>query len=282
MNFVLTPALAYWIHNLDPFIVHFPEWFPSPGIRWYGVAYLLGFIVAAALLYVYHKKNKSPLNTEDQTTLITALILGVLIGGRLGYIILYDFGSFLKNPLHLFAIWKGGMSSHGGFLGVFIATLWFARRRKIHLMRLCDIVASLVPAGLCFGRIGNFISGELWGRITDLPFAVIFPMSAPANIPLRMIPPRHPSQLYEALLEGLFLFIYLQIRFWKKKPLPEGQLSSEFLIGYGLLRIFVECFREPDAALILGISRGQFYSLFIILGGLAFGFYAIKKKKEKS
>ena len=269
-------SLAFWVQNLDPFIVRFSE---NVGIRWYGFAYFMGFIVAALLLSIYYKHGKSPLNPDQQTTLLTALIVGVLVGGRLGYMLLYDFNNLINNPLTLFKVWKGGMASHGGFLGVFLTTLWYCKRARNHLFTITDIVSTLTPAGLFFGRIANFINGYLWGKISYVPWAVIFPNSAPGT-PVQFIGPRHPSQLYEALLEGLLLFIYTQYRFWKKREsTPKGKLSGEFLIGYAVLRFIVEFFREPDSTLILHLSRGQFYSIFIALGGLSFILIANKLNK---
>lgn len=273
-----SPFLAWWVHNIDPFMLHFPEGFFSEGIRWYGVAYLLGFIVAALLLYLYHKKGISPLNPEAQTTLLTVLMLGVLVGGRLGYLLLYDLHNFLHNPFSFFEVWKGGMASHGGFLGVFLATFWFSRKYKFPLLQLCDLIATLVPPGILFGRIANFINGALWGKISYVSWAVVFPLSAHPGTPVQQIPPRHPSQLYEAFLEGLLLLIYTQWRLWsgKSKKNP-GQLSGEFLIAYSILRIVGETFREPDSSLILGLSKGQFYSIFLILAGVTFLYFSTKK-----
>ncbi|MFP4069216.1 MAG: prolipoprotein diacylglyceryl transferase [Verrucomicrobiota bacterium] len=262
----------YWVHDLSPFLVRFPE---NPlgldGIRYYGLAYLLGFLAAWLLLRVYHARNKFHIDADARATLMTAVILGVLVGGRLGYMLLYDFEAFLRNPLMFFRVDQGGMASHGGFLGVMLALVWFARRQGCSLFDLGDVIATITPIGLCFGRIANFINGELWGRVSDVRWAVIFPDSPSAYDRATGIygpQPRHPSQLYEAALEGALLFGYLQLRYWFKRP-PIGQLGGEFLLGYGLVRIFGEIFREPDADLILGMSRGQFYSLFLILAGAA-------------
>lgn len=270
---------AYWIHDLSPFLLRFPE---NPlgleGIRYYGLSYLLGFIGAWWLLRCYNARGRFMIDAEGRSNLMTALILGVLIGGRLGYLLLYDFTAFASNPLLFFRIDQGGMSSHGGMLGVCLALLWFARKRY-RFWELSDVIVSLAPLGLCFGRIANFINGELWGRITTVSWAVIFPASPAVYNPAAGVfapEPRHPSQLYQALLEGALLFAYLQWRFWKKRP-PVGQLSGEFLLGYGLLRIMAECFREPDASLLLGMSRGQFYSLFLILAGILIIRYARRK-----
>jgi phosphatidylglycerol:prolipoprotein diacylglycerol transferase len=263
---------SYWVHDLSPFLIRFPE---NPlgidGIRYYGLAYLLGFIAAWALLRMYNARGKFAIDADARATLMTAVILGVLLGGRLGYMLLYDLDAFLQNPLHLLRVDQGGMASHGGFVGVLLALVWFARKYKYPFFELGDVIVTLAPLGLCFGRIANFINGELWGRVTDVSWAVIFPGSPTvydATLHMFMPEPRHPSQLYAALLEGALLFAYAQWRFWRTNP-PAGQLGGEFLIGYGIVRIFDELFREPDAALILGLSRGQFYSIFIIIAGVA-------------
>lgn len=262
----------YWVHDLSPFLLRFPE---NPlgleGIRYYGLAYLLGFVGAWLLLRAYHAKGRTSLNADDRASLMTALIVGVIAGGRLGYVLLYDLAAFLQNPVLLFRVDQGGMSSHGGFVGVTLALLWFARSQRRGLLELGDLACSVAPLGLMLGRIANFINGELWGRVTDVAWAVIFPHSPAAYRPdlgAFAPQPRHPSQLYEAALEGALLLGFVQWRFWRTRP-PTGQLAGEFLLGYGLVRIFGEMFREPDASLILGLSRGQFYSLFLMLAGVA-------------
>lgn len=263
------PQSGYWVHDLDPFLIQFPEGFPLEGIRWYGVAYLAGFLVAALLLRFYYKKGRSPLDSEQQTNLLTAIILGTIIGGRLGFLLLYDTTAFLSNPLIFFQVWKGGMASHGGMLGIVAGVWWFARIHKIAFWKLADIVVTLGPAGVLFGRLANFINAELWGKPTEVAWAVIFPVRDAAGQLMGYTMPVHPSQLYEAALEGLFLLLYTQWRFWKTRVTQEtpGRLASEFLVAYGLVRIFGELFREPDAGLILGISRGSFYSIIMIVGG---------------
>ena len=258
----------YWIHDLDPFLLRFGENF---GIRYYGLAYLLSFLIAFGLLALYYRKGRSPLAPEQQSNALFAIIVGVLAGGRLGYMLFYDLGDFVQNPLTLFKVWEGGMASHGGFLGGIAALVWIARREKIPFLRVADLFATLAPPGLLLGRIANFINGELWGRVTDVSWAVIFPASAPPGTPVEAIPPRHPSQLYEAALEGALLLVYLQIRFWKTDVVRThpGQLAGEFLLLYAVARIFCEFFREPDAGLILGMSRGSFFSIFLAITGIA-------------
>ncbi len=261
----------YWVNDFDPYLVHFSGNF---GIRWYGVSYLAGFLAAGWLISLYARKGRTQIPEPDVwNSLLLALLMGVMIGGRVGSYFLYGaWHNFPNDPLEVFRTWEGGMASHGGFVGVTVALWWYGRLRKISLAHLGDVVASTVPAGLFFGRVANFINGELWGRITYVKWAVIFPHSMPAGTDLVKIFPRHPSQLYEAGLEGLLLFAYVQWRFWKTEVVRRhpGRLVGEFLIAYALVRALGEQFREPDAALILGLTRGTFYSIFLVLGGAMF------------
>lgn len=262
-------ASNYWIHDLSPFLWEFPgdfaNWGPG-GIRWYGISYLLGFISAYFLLSLYFRQNKSPYDQEQIINLITFQVIGVLIGGRIGYLLLYQGDKFLEDPLSLVRVWEGGMASHGGFIGVFIATLWYAKKSGQSVKPIGDLIVSVVPPGLFFGRIANFINGELWGRTTEISWGVLFP-KAPD---FAMSVARHPSQIYAAIAEGLIPFLYVQLRFWKSSIIQKypGHLAGEFLILYAIARIFNEIFREPDASLLMGISRGQFYSIFLILAGI--------------
>jgi phosphatidylglycerol:prolipoprotein diacylglycerol transferase len=260
-------TLAHWTHDLSPFLVRFPEGWPLDGIRFYGVAYLLGFAAGIGLLVLYRRKNRSPLRRGAEWDLLTYLLVGVIAGGRIGYVVLYDWPAFAANPLVLFEIWKGGMASHGGMAGVVAAAWLFARRHGLSFLRLGDLLATVAPVGLFFGRIANFVNGELWGRPSGLPWAVVFPGSPPD--PVTGLPePRHPSQLYQAFGEGVLLFAWLQWRFWRKPDLPAGRIGAEFLLGYGIVRFVTELARAPDAPLILGLSRGQFYSIPLVLAGL--------------
>ena len=262
-------ASNYWIHDLSPFLWEFPgefaNWGPG-GIRWYGISYLLGFISAYFLLALYFRQNKSPYDQEQIINLITFQVIGVLIGGRIGYLLLYQGDKFLEDPLSLVRVWEGGMASHGGFIGVFIATLWYAKKSGQSVKPIGDLIVSVVPPGLFFGRIANFINGELWGKTTEISWGVLFP-KAPD---FAMSVARHPSQIYAAIAEGLIPFLYVQLRFWKSSIIQKypGHLAGEFLILYAIARIFNEIFREPDASLLMGISRGQFYSIFLILAGI--------------
>ena len=264
------PLLSgYWTHDLDPFLWRFPgsmaDWGPG-GLRWYGISYLAGFVGAYFLLKAYYKRERSPYDGEQVMNLMTFLILGVLLGGRMGYALLYRGGEFLEDPLLLLRVWEGGMASHGGFIGVCLAILLYARHSGQSPLPIGDLIVSVVPPGLFFGRVANFINGELWGRPTEVSWGVLFP-KAPDFL---QEVARHPSQLYAATLEGLCTFVFVQWRFWKSDVAQRvpGRLCGEFLVAYALARILNEFFREPDAGLILGMTRGQFYSLFLALGGI--------------
>jgi len=269
--------LAYIEHTAHPFLIKFTDSF---GIRYYGLAYLVGFLSAMWLLSVYTKKGRSKLTPPQQTDFLYALIIGVLVGGRLGYFLFYSPEIFLNRPLDIFKVWEGGMASHGGFLGVFLAALWIRKRHKMPLLQTGDIVASFTSVGLMLGRIANFLNGELWGKITTVPWAFTFPQSAP-GFPHSEIPPRHPSQLYEAALEGLFLLIYAQLRFWKSNITQKypGQLLGEYLLIYSIVRIIGEQFREPDVGITIfwGLSRGSLLSVIMAIVGLLVIFISRKK-----
>lgn len=258
--------LAYWVHDLSPFLIKFSENF---GIRYYGVAYLLGFVAAAGLLLLYQRHGRSPFGFNTITDLITVIVFGVLLGGRLGYFLLYQIDLLSVDPFAFFRVWEGGMASHGGFIGVLIALWWWSRRRQVPLLHVSDLIVTTAPAGLFFGRLANFINGELVGRITSVSWAVIFPHNEIDRGLVRAFP-RHPSQLYQAALEGLLLLAYMQWRFWRSDAArtQPGRLSGEFLIAYAIVRSIGEQFREPDASLLFGLTRGTFYSLFLIGGGL--------------
>jgi len=271
---------SVWTHNLSPFLWQFPEswgnWGPG-GIRWYGISYLAGFLSAYYLLYYYFKKNRSPYDSDQIINLMTFQVMGVLLGGRVGFVLLYRTEEFFDNPLMILFVWQGGMASHGGFAGVILATIWYAKKSHQNFWPVADLIATVVPPGLFFGRLANFINGELWGKQTDSSWGVLFPNAPDFALGVA----RHPSQLYAAFLEGLFIFAYVQLRFWRsdiyvKNP---GRLGGEFLIAYAISRIIGEFYREPDASLIIGISRGQFYSIFLLLGGIGVIFYSLKRKK---
>jgi phosphatidylglycerol:prolipoprotein diacylglycerol transferase len=222
--------------------------------------YLVGFIAA----YWLAKKRlaRTGWSEDDLSDLLFWGFLGVIIGGRLGYVLFYQFEYFVSDPLYLIKIWTGGMSFHGGLLGVIAAIILFARKKKVSFLAVGDFVAPLVPIGLGAGRIGNFINGELWGRATDVPWAVIFASTDPDRLP------RHPSQLYQFALEGVVLFTLLWL--FSRKPKPVGAVAGMFLLGYGIVRFVVEFFRQPDAHLglnSLGLSQGQILSLPMIIIG---------------
>lgn len=231
-------------------------------IHWYGLMYLAGFM-AFLWLGKWQIANRS-WHQWSSTMLDDVLfygVLGVILGGRLGYVLFYKASYYLSHPLEIFAVWQGGMSFHGGFLGVIIAMALFARSRKLTWLAITDFIAPLVPPGLAFGRLGNFINGELWGRPADVPWAMIFPKVD--NLP------RHPSPLYEFALEGVLLFALLWL--YARKPRPVGAVSGLFLVGYGSFRFLVEFTREPDnfiGLLSLGMSMGQWLSLPMVIAGV--------------
>jgi phosphatidylglycerol:prolipoprotein diacylglycerol transferase len=258
---------SYWVDDLSPFLIRFSD---SWGVRYYGLAYVFGFLIGGLLLSYYWRTGRSPLNPKAQSDLMIAVVIGVFVGGRLGYFLLYSPMTLLREPWAVLRVWEGGMSSHGGFIGVCLAMTWLVRKHQLAWRPVADILVTLAPPGLFLGRIANFINGELWGRVAYVPWAVVFPKSAPPGTPMVEIPPRHPSQIYEALLEGLFLTAYTQLRFWRSPVTRErpGQLAGEFLVLYGVVRAIGEIFREPDASLFFGLSRGTFYSIFLVIGGL--------------
>ena len=276
-----TAHMAYWVHQIDPFVLRFPFPFFTEGIRWYGVAYLLGFFFAYLFLKLCSRNGRSPLSPRSNESLLISIALGMLVGGRVGYVIFYDFTFWMEHPFWIFQFWKGGMSFHGAVIGVAIAMAWFSKHHPIPFFQLTDLGCVIAPLGIFFGRIANFINGELWGKITTLPWAIRFPQSA-ISIPLTEIPPRHPSQLYEALLEGLVLFLILQRRFWKHSSRIHGRSTADFLCLYSVMRIFVEIFREPDAPLLWQLSRGQLLSIGFGFLGLGVYFWTKGQGRKNS
>jgi len=230
-------------------------------VRWYGLMYLAGFGAGWALGLSRIKKGLAPVTRVQFDDLLFLAVLGVILGGRLGYVLFYKPAYYASHPLEIFAVWQGGMSFHGGLLGVMLAMVFAARRHRIDWLRLMDFVAPLVPLGIAAGRLGNFINGELWGRPTDLPWGMVFRGAGEL--------PRHPSQLYQFALEGLTLFALLW--WFSAKPRPRGQVSALFLLGYGALRFIAEFGREPDAFLgylALGMTMGQWLCVPMIVGGI--------------
>ncbi|NOX99895.1 MAG: prolipoprotein diacylglyceryl transferase [Verrucomicrobia bacterium] len=300
----------YYLHNLDPVLIQFTE---KLAIRWYGLAYVLSFMLAFLLLRQLVRKGYSELKEDQVADFITfSALFGVMLGGRMGYMLFYDFDRFIHAPWIFFYVLNGGMASHGGILGLVIFTWFYARRHKLSWMGVGDNLVVVAPIGLFLVRLANFINGELYGRVTTVSWAMKFPgeiydmtsmriqelldktgMPNPAAILVanregdaavqavlrEFLEPRHPSQFYEAGLEGLVLFTILLLVRLRWKKLYHGVLTGLFFIFYAVFRILAENFREPDAALILGLPRGQFYSLFMILIGTAFIVAALKKKR---
>ena len=283
--------------------LHFPEFDPvifsigPVSLHWYGVMYLVGFVFAMWLAGRRAKKPGSGWTKDEVENLLYAGFLGVFLGGRLGYVFFYNLPSFLADPLYLFRVWDGGMSFHGGLVGVICVMIWFARRTHRSFFQVADFMAPLIPFGLGAGRLGNFINGELWGRVDpNSQWAMLFPGSRSEDISLlAMHPewqslfnaygvlPRHPSQLYEMVLEGIVLFIILNL--YIRKPRPMGAVSGLFLIGYGAFRIIVEFFRQPDAQFtgewVQYISMGQILSIPMIVAGVIMMVWAYRRRPQQ-
>lgn len=336
--------LATWVHSLDPFAIQFTETF---GIRWYGLAYVGGFVAAYFVIRWFVRLGASELRENQVADFITICAIGTMVGGRLGFMLLYNFGEFVANPTSFFDLLGGGMSSHGGIAGICLASWFYARYQKISWLGLGDNLVIVSTLGVFFGRIANFINGELYGRITSAPVAMKFPgelheftrdsngfrwlfptdqLRSVAGEAEEVAPEllsqfdsvageaadrgfnphgpvadllietsrenegfrallgeilhsRHPSQLYEAAVEGLIPCLALLAVRLRWKNLYHGILTGIFFLVYALGRITVENYREPDAAHILGMTRGQFYSLFMILVGIAFLVYAVRHKR---
>ncbi|MEX2578508.1 MAG: prolipoprotein diacylglyceryl transferase [Verrucomicrobiales bacterium] len=343
----MTPSLlAVYVHHLDPFAIQFTETF---GVRWYGLAYVAGFLAGFLLLRWFVKLGACELKKEQVADFITIVaIFGVMFGGRLGYMLLYNPAEFFANPLSFFDFMGGGMSSHGGIAGVVIACWAYARYTKTSWIGLGDNLVTVAPVGLFFGRVANFVNGELYGRPTSSSLAMKFPdelnetVATPTGMAWKypveqlldlaargsevapglleraneavtsaaaagyhahgavvrlltetsrenpafremlggVLTPRHPSQIYEAVVEGLLLFLILLAVRLRWKNLYHGVLTGAFFILYAVGRIAVENFREPDASTIAGMTRGQFYSLFMIVVGIAFLVYAFRAKRR--
>ncbi|MDA0764456.1 MAG: prolipoprotein diacylglyceryl transferase [Proteobacteria bacterium] len=235
-------------------------------IRWYAIAYLAGILFSWALILKIISIKKINLNSEIISELISNIIIGIILGGRLGYILFYNIEYFLDNFIEIFKIWNGGMSFHGGLIGVIIAVIYTAKKYDAKLMLLADLVAISAPIGIFFGRLANFINGELYGRITNHYFGIIFPNGG--NLP------RHPSQLYEAFFEGFLLFLILLTLLQFKKVLEKnGLLCGLFISLYGIFRFFIEFVREPDAhigLLYLNFTMGQLLCLPMLIIGIFF------------
>lgn len=259
--------------NIDPVAVQIGPL----AIRWYGISYIVGIGLAWWFLNWRARSDRSKMhwNSDQIGDLVVYCAFGAVLGGRLGYIFLYKFSSYLADPISIFKVWEGGMSFHGGLIGVLIAIALFARKIHKSYFQVADFLAPAVPVGLFFGRIANFINGELWGAPTDKPWGVIFPDPAAGGVP------RHPSQLYEAALEGILLFAILWIFSRQERPLRA--VSGLFLLGYGGFRLLVEFFRMPDAHVgYIGfgwLTLGQIYSLPMIIAGLILLGLAYRNKR---
>jgi phosphatidylglycerol:prolipoprotein diacylglycerol transferase len=263
--------LAIAFPMIDPVLVQIGP----VAIRWYALAYIAGLVLGWRYLIWLARQPGSLIKDTDADDFLTWATLAVILGGRLGYVLFYKPEFYFSYPMEIFKTWQGGMSFHGGFLGVLLATIWFTRKRKIRFWAFIDLAAVVAPIGLFFGRLANFINSELWGRVTDVPWAIVFPNGGPA--------PRHPSQLYEAGMEGLILLVVLHL-VWRKKSWREtpGVISGAFLIGYGLARIVAEFFRQPDyflGYLAFGATMGQWLSLPMVLAGVGLIVYARRAPK---
>ncbi len=254
--------------QFDPVAISFGPF----SIHWYGLMYLLAFIIFLVLGKYRIRQGRHPgWRTQDVDDMLFYGVLAIIIGGRLGYVLFYKPAYYFAHPLEIFQLWHGGMSFHGGFIGVLIAVTLLAWRRRRPWLEISDFISPLIPLGLAAGRIGNFINGELWGRPTNLPWGMIFPQVDDL--------PRHPSQLYQFALEGVLLFVILW--WFSARPKPRGAVSGLFLAGYGCFRFLVEFVRQPDnflPPLALGLSMGQWLSLPMAIGGIALMVWAYREK----
>jgi phosphatidylglycerol---prolipoprotein diacylglyceryl transferase len=269
-----------------PFLVlQFPQFDPIAvslgpfAIRWYALAYIVGIVLG----WVYARKilrtekfwgGPAPISVVQFDDFVLWVTLGIILGGRTGYVLFYNLPHFIAHPLEIFQLWQGGMSFHGGFLGCVAAVLLFGWRNKVPVLSLGDVTCAVGTIGLLLGRLANFINGELWGRVTDVPWAFVFPTGGPL--------PRHPSQLYEAALEGILLFAVLTLMIRRGALLRPGLIVGTFAILYGLARIFSEFFREPDPQLGFlwgGLTMGMLLSLPMIAAGVAFVLWAVRRPR---
>ena len=273
----MPPFLALPFPSIDPVLV---EIGPFP-IRWYALAYLaglfLGWWLAQRLIRTRDLFGRDePLSLRDLDDLLVWAALGIVVGGRLGFVLFYNLDYYLENPSEIVQPWKGGMAFHGGAAGLLTAAWFFARARKLSFLTTMDVVAAVAPVGLFFGRIANFINGELFGRVSDVSWAVLFPRGGYL--------PRHPSQLYEAALEGLLLLVIIMALIWRGSALKKpGFIGGTFLLGYGLARSFVELFREPDPQLgflIGGLTMGQILSFPMIILGAGLMIWAHRRAQK--
>jgi phosphatidylglycerol:prolipoprotein diacylglycerol transferase len=304
--------LAYYLHDLSPYAIRFSEKF---AIHWYGLAYVLGFYFGYLVMVRLARRGLGSMKAEQVGDFITySSLFGVVLGGRLGYMLLYNFDNFIKEPWTIIRLWDGGMSSHGGIAGLALFSLYWALRHKITWTGIGDNLVTAAPVGLFTGRIANFINGELYGRVTGVSWAMKFPTEVrdlgvpPSQLGIvasgdefpmhsheivalakqspdglanleKLLTPRHPSQLYEAAGEGVFLFVVLYLVRTRWKNIPDGVTTGLFFLLYAVARISIENLREPDSSLIMGITKGQFYSTFMIVVGLAFIVFGLVKRR---
>jgi phosphatidylglycerol---prolipoprotein diacylglyceryl transferase len=281
----------YWVHNLSPFLI---EFWPGVGIRWYGLAYLAGLFIGYWLALRWIARGSVPLTRNELQDFVLYCGLGMIIGGRVGYCLLYNFTGTLQNPLYIFQVYDGGMASHGGIVGMGLGCWWYAYKHKRNFWVLGDLVAATGTLGVGFGRLANFVNGELWGRPTTVPWAVIFPhsVSPPSHLnenqsaeilawQIAHALPRHPSQLYAMMLEGFLIFaILLPIHARHRRP---GLTCSLFLLLYACGRFFGEFFRQPDngqPVFFDWLSKGQAYTLPMFIAGFALMYYVLRRPAQ--
>ena len=251
-------------------------------VRWYALAYIIGIIAGwfyarAIIASERYWGGAAPLTVIDFDDFVIWITLGIILGGRIGYVLFYNLPHFAEHPLQIFELWNGGMSFHGGVLGCFVAIYAFARRRRIPLLSLGDVTTAVAPIGLFLGRLANFINGELWGRPTEVPWAMIFPNGGPL--------PRHPSQLYEATLEGIVLFVVLALMVRAGALKRPGLVSGSFLLGYGIARVICEQFREPDVQLGFlwgGLTMGMILCIPLMLAGIGLLTYTLTREAKSN
>ncbi len=265
---ILFPTIDPVIYQIGPF-----------ALRWYAISYIVGLLLGWRYMMRLTHRPEARVDTRHADDFLLWATLGVVLGGRLGYVLFYKPGLYLSNPLEIVKVWEGGMSFHGGMLGVVLALLLFARRRHIPVLALSDLVAAAVPIGLFFGRIANFINAELWGRVTDVPWGVDFSAADERAGDL----PRHPSQLYEAALEGVALFVLLLVLTYRFRALRQpGLMTGAFLAGYGVFRIIGEDFRQPDEGIgfLFGdfLTMGHLLSLPMVVVGLGLIIFARRRR----
>ncbi|HEY5653003.1 MAG TPA: prolipoprotein diacylglyceryl transferase [Pontiella sp.] len=271
--------MTHYIHNINPILF---ELGGPVAVRWYGLSYLLGFAASILLLRHWSKRGEFEVPKEEISNFVVLLaFFGVFLGGRVGYVFFYGFDTFLKDPLYLFRIWEGGMASHGGFIGVLLFIFWYAQKHKYSFWNLTDSFACTASLGLTFGRLANFINGELWGRVSNVSWAVVFPQELGLRygeftlpdigklIESGQLSPRHPSQLYQAFGEGFLVFVIMMLlrrTGWGKRP---AALSACYLVLYAIARIAMEFFREPDSTVYFGwLTKGQLYSGLMIIAAV--------------